>query len=41
MILFDLVPIEQIIVGGIGIVVFFLLIFGAIAFVAYKFLKRK
>jgi cytochrome c1 len=34
-------PIEIVAVLGIGVIIFFLLVFAAIAFVAYKLLKRK
>lgn len=42
MILLDAAPpIEIIAVLGIGIIIFFLLVFAAIAFIVYKLLKRK
>jgi hypothetical protein len=42
MILFDAgLPIEIVAALGIGVIIFFLLVFAAIAFVAYKLLKRK
>ena len=41
MILLDAAPVEFFIVAGIGIVIFFFLVFAAIAFIAYKLLKRK
>lgn len=42
MILFDVAPpIEFFAVVGIGLLIFFLLVFAAIAFIVYKLLKRK
>lgn len=42
MMLFDAgPPIEIVAALGIGVIIFFLLVFAAIAFVAYKLLKRK
>jgi hypothetical protein len=43
MMLFDAPPIESGIIAalGIGTIVFFLLVFAAIAFIVYKLLKRK
>lgn len=40
-ILFDVAPVEFFVVAGLGIVIFFLLIFAAIVFIVYKLLKRK
>ena len=39
--LFDMAPPEFFIAAGIGIIIFFLLVFAAIAFIVYKLLKRK
>jgi hypothetical protein len=42
MLLFDVGPPPEILIGiGIGVIIFFLLVFAAIAFVAYKLLKHK
>lgn len=42
MILFDAgLPIEFMAIAGIGLLIFFLLVFAAIAFIAYKLLKKK
>lgn len=41
MMLFDVAPMGPIIIAGVGIIIFFLLVFAAIAFIVYKLLKRK
>lgn len=42
MILFDMgLPVELMAIAGLGLIIFFLLVFAAIAFFAYKLLKRK
>lgn len=41
MMLFDVTPMGPIIIAGVGVIIFFLLVFAVIAFIAYKLLKRK